>query len=249
MTQGESTGFRNSRRSLGEGETDAEGSWAISYGDMITLLLTFFILYFNINNKQEEQKTLLRKELLAEFGEKKASAETETLNSPPTMKLGEDTRGELDPAVIQDWGGSVTRDGEKVIIQFPLVTFFDLGREDVRSGAKKHLEFFAKKYVKFAGTHMLNVKAFTDTVPVRTGHRYRDNLELSALRAISSMRVLQSSGIPLSRMKIVGFGETFANRIPGNIDAGSDSVQKDKKGDRFARKVVLAIEPLPKEKP
>jgi chemotaxis protein MotB len=248
MIQGHSAENQHVRRSLGEVETDAEGSWAISYGDMITLLLTFFILYFNINNKHEEQRNLIQKEILLEFAEKKTPVEPETLNAPPRMKLGEAQKGELDAAVLQNWGGNVIRDGEKIIIQFPLVPFFDLGREDVLAGSKKHLEIFAKKYVKFAGTHMLNVKAFTDTVTVRTGHRYRDNLELSALRAISAMRVLQASGIPLSRMKIVGLGETITNRIPGGLNAESDPAHKNEKGDRFARKVVLVIEPVTREK-
>lgn len=26
--------------------TDSDGSWAISYGDMITLLLSFFVIFF-----------------------------------------------------------------------------------------------------------------------------------------------------------------------------------------------------------
>ena len=41
-----------------EGEIDSEGSWAISYGDMITLLLTFFILFFNMK-KHDDSKTVV----------------------------------------------------------------------------------------------------------------------------------------------------------------------------------------------
>ncbi len=35
-------------------EVDSEGSWAISYGDMVTLLLTFFILFFSLDSTPQK---------------------------------------------------------------------------------------------------------------------------------------------------------------------------------------------------
>lgn len=225
-------------------ETDSEGSWAISYGDMITLLLTFFILYFNVNSKPSEERNQLQQEILAEFGEEKNVSFTKpSSNVPPRMKLAEEKDGEIETRVLEDWGGEVYRDNEKIVVEFKNTTFFDFGKEDIKNASKKYLEKFAQKYIKFAGTHMLNIKAYTDTVPVKQGHRYRDNLELSALRSISAMRTLQTAGIPLSRMKLVGLGETISSRVPGSVDS-----VPGRKGDQFARKVVLVIEPVTKEK-
>ena len=34
---------------------DTEGSWAISYGDMITLLLGFFILFFSLEPETKKR--------------------------------------------------------------------------------------------------------------------------------------------------------------------------------------------------
>jgi flagellar motor protein MotB len=37
-------------------EEESEGTWAVSYGDMITLLLSFFVIFYNTDF--EKEKTL-----------------------------------------------------------------------------------------------------------------------------------------------------------------------------------------------
>jgi chemotaxis protein MotB len=217
-------------------ETDSEGSWAISYGDMITLLLTFFILFFNINTKKSEQQSQLQKAILSEFGQEKSFSKDDLAKEAPRMNLGEKKDGELDTNTLEQWGGILHREGDKVVVEFPNTTFYDLGKIDVKGKSIPILKNFATKYVKFSGSHILSVKAFTDSVPVRGAQRFHDNLELSALRAIAAMRVLQHAGIPLDRMKISGHGETLT-RNPAS-----------KQSDEFARKVILVIEPFTKEK-
>ncbi|MBL7686769.1 MAG: hypothetical protein JNJ49_01955, partial [Bdellovibrionaceae bacterium] len=44
-------------------EADSEGSWAISYGDMVTLLLCFFILFFTVNPNKDQTESV-QQELL-----------------------------------------------------------------------------------------------------------------------------------------------------------------------------------------
>ena len=225
-------------------DTDAEGSWAISYGDMITLLLTFFILFFNVNTKRSEQKEQLQKAIMTEFGVEKGASKDEINKESPRMFMSDQKNGELETNTLKEWGGTLHRDGDKVVVEFPNTTFFDLGKVDVKDQSVKVLQTFANKYVKFAGTSSLSIKAFTDSVPVRTSQRFHDNLELSALRAIAAMRVLQHSGIPLDRMKISGHGETLT-RKPSSEIIENGAI---KTPDEFARKVILVIEPFTKEK-
>jgi chemotaxis protein MotB len=225
-------------------DTDAEGSWAISYGDMITLLLTFFVLFFNVNTKKNETKELLQKAIMTEFGVEKGASKEDQAKEAPRMSMGDQKDGELEANTLKEWGGTLHRDGDKVVIEFPNTTFYDLGKVDVKEQSVKVLQQFANKYVKFAGTSSLSIKAFTDSVPVRNSQRFHDNLELSALRAIAAMRVLQHSGIPLDRMKISGHGETLTRKPSSETDANGAI----KTPDEFARKVILVIEPFTKEK-
>jgi flagellar motor protein MotB len=71
---------------------------------------------------------------------------------------------------------------------------------------------------------------------VTPGRRFKDNLELSALRAVSAMRELQELGVPLHRMKVGGYGEI--RKLAG--DASDSDLA-------LARKLVLVIEPELKE--
>ena len=46
---------------------DSEGSWAVSYGDMITLLLSFFVLYFTVDFEAQRDEQL-KGAMLVELG-------------------------------------------------------------------------------------------------------------------------------------------------------------------------------------
>jgi flagellar motor protein MotB len=54
---------------------------------------------------------------------------------------------------------------------------------------------------------MLMVSGFTDDKPLREGnHRFADNLELSAQRALTVTRVLIEEGMPSSQIFAAAFG-------------------------------------------
>ncbi len=216
-----------------EEEVDSEGSWAISYGDMITLLLTFFILFFNVNSRDQEQKMAIQEALLQQL---------KALQTP-SIQIGQDRKpAGIEETIVAEWGGKTYRTGERVVVEFPAISFFDKGKVEIRKEAVDKLQQFAKLYLPYMGQNMLSVRAFTDTLKVSEGKRFKDNLELSALRAISAMRVLEKHGIPLRLMRITGNGE-FANLMNQIEDANFRS-----NGDPLARKVVLVIEPNTKEK-
>jgi chemotaxis protein MotB len=213
-------------------EVDSEGNWAISYGDMVTLLLTFFILFFNIDKREIEQRLNIQDTLLQQL---KASKH-------PEIAIGKQSTPSIDEQEIQNWGGKVYKYGERILIEFPETSFFKKGETDVIKDAAGKLVHFAKLYQPYMGQNVLSIKAFTDTLKVSQGHRYQDNLELSALRAISAMRVLEKGGIPLYLMRISGHGELKS------VERSIAEAMDKSKGDPLSRKVVLMIEPLTKDK-
>ncbi len=224
------------RRKSHTEHVDTEGSWAISYGDMVTLLLSFFVLYFTVDhskvreNKMQDALMMRLQESGIEANKKEAL--NQQLNIGPTPGQG------VDPLVLKKFGAQVMKDEHRLVIDFKDISFFDVGNTDVTTVGNEALLNFSKAFLPFSGQYSLQVQAYTDTRKVKASSlRYRDNLELSALRAVAAVRSLQKSGIPLRRMKIAGYGElTETQEKLMKFQNETDPL-------KYSRKVVLVIEP------
>ncbi len=134
------------------------------------------------------------------------------------------------------------RNRAPLIIEFNEVSFFPLGVVDLTKAGREVLSGFATSFIPFAGKYDLAIRAFTDTRPVKvkTG-RFMDNLELSALRSVAAMRILQNSGVPLRDMRIAGLGEF---KLPHQYEKAERTTASEEVDPlRYARKVILVIEP------
>jgi flagellar motor protein MotB len=232
--------IRSRRLGTQHDEVDTEGSWAVSYGDMVTLLLTFFIVFFSLDPKDQSQKNLKLKVALVETLNQKSTAVTQGANDQ--MTVGKKKEYGMDPIVLKEWGGMAHDKGTHVVVEFPGVSFFKDGKTDVTPEGVKALSKFINVYMPYAGNYFVSIRAFADKRGVRHGiHRYKDNLELTALRSVSTMRVLQKSGLPLSQIRVGGYGETVVtakelSEIPKEQRRPASELD-------LARKVVLVIEP------
>lgn len=206
------------RRASHPPEADTEGTWAISYGDMITLLLSFFVLFFTMDPKKEKAQGLMDslKVSLADL----QSGQSGTSGSDIVKTQPKVLTPQLDVAV-KEANLHFVDFNKKLIVDFNDISFFKSGEIQVTDEGVAVLRAFAQKYLPYAGSYMLQIQAFTDMQPVRElkNRRYKDNLELSALRAIAAMRVLQQFGLPLSMMTLSGLGEIknthdFLLRLP-----------------------------------
>lgn len=188
---------------------NTDNNWFISYGDMVTLLLAFFIILFSVQGKMSES---LEK----------------NHNNNIANKLGTPPEGQMSKGAYQ------TRlEENQIIVEFPNLSFFDSGQIKIRNEASEALQIFAQKYLPFAGKFTLHVVGFTDDTPVRQLDRpFKDNLELSVLRAVAAQRVLQKSGIPLLNMRLAGYGIKNKNHsINSPLDQSA------------SRRVLLILEP------
>lgn len=209
-------------------EGDHNSNWAISYGDMVTLLLAFFVLFFSVTKTSQEIK-VVDKALKQEFGQ-------ETWPKPSTT-WGKQNR--FPTSEMTDFEGTkgikTSAQGNKLIVEFPQVSFFSQGSYVVSSEGTEMLKKFGTVLKQFTGKMRIVVRGYTDNKPVKyTGRRmYKDNLELSALRAIAALRLLNSEGIPYYLLRIGGYGETDKAK-----EISAKEILK------YDRKIVLVIEPL-----
>lgn len=211
-------------------EEDSEGSWAVSYGDMITLLLSFFVIYFTTEpagEKLAQQSQMLAFDL-------QTTANLTSQQSPASQELPE-------LAEINETKMSVTLIGKQLVVTFGSHSFFRSGDTDISPEGAQMLRHFCERYLPYSSTYRLSLKAFTDSRPVKTKRqrRFNDNLELSALRSISAMRVLQKAGLPLKKMELAGAGEL---RAMSKVIPSADKLSK-KEIDALSRTVILVITP------
>lgn len=219
-------------------EVDAEGSWAVSYGDMVTLLLTFFIVFFTLDPEGAKNQILK----ISMVNALESTSKNEIYQGVESeISIGKDQKQGIDPIVVKTWNGVVHDRGNYVLVEFPGVSFFKSAKTDVTKEGQASIQNFVKSYLPFAGSYRVGIRAFADRRQVMKNARFNDNLELTALRSVATMRVLQKAGIPLNRIKVGGYGETLVTaRELESIPVAQRSPASELD---LARKVVLVIEP------
>lgn len=197
--------------------------WLMTFADMVTLLLAFFILMFTIAEvDQEKYEQALRSlnEALTKSPELSVIQETylEPLNpteiemiveATPSQALIElyeliqsDFARELDTSQIT---ASFDENKEQIKIVFPETISFNSGQADL------HPRFIAMLR-RFSGviTDDVNVKVIghSDPVPIRGG-RFRSNWELSSARAAAVIQQFMADGVIESHQAMaIGMADT-----------------------------------------
>ena len=173
---------------------DAEGSWAISYGDMITVLLAFFVMFFSVDFKKEKEEVInisLIEALLTE----KSKAKVSFGNQEILEGLSQENAIEVKQL-----------DNDNVLVFYRGESFFASGGTWIFPDKISTLKDFSTRVMPFLGEYKIVIQAYTDNTPVSPGRRYRDNTELAVLRSVAIMRVLLAEGIDSDRIEVTGKG-------------------------------------------
>ena len=202
---------------------EIHNNWEISYGDMVTLLLGFFVIFFNVKNDPLNIQILLDK-----FKNNLKIADTSR-----EQQIQQEVPLALFHPLAKEAEAMPYQVGNKLIIEFPGISFFEAGSVDLTDAGQKALSTFANKAKDFTGQFRYVVRGYTDNKSPGKHPIYKDNLELSAFRSISAIRFLKEQGLKLSDMRIGGYGETEHSErtLPAEV----------RKADR---KIVIVIEPL-----
>lgn len=188
--------------------------WIMTYGDMMSLLLTFFILLVSFSTIQDAKFQEATVSLQGAFG---------VLSNPPTtIKMQEIIVPQLNKKeqediifefrkleqvlVVENLDSMVdmqlTKDG--VLFQINDGVLFASASADLSSTSHKVLTEISHFMSKFR--YEIEISGHTDSVPIKT-LKYPSNWELSSARAISVARFLISCDLVPDRIKAVGFGE------------------------------------------
>jgi chemotaxis protein MotB len=210
-----------------EKDDDMPGSpfWMTTYGDMVTLLLTFFVLMFAMS-AINEQKFRAAAESLAQWGmgllpQMGAAVETigiSQVEAPPTEVPGvgiarekidlmasieqieqmfaKESLEDLASIQVTGAGEALVRLGDEVL--------FDAGEAELKPQASRVLRSIANSIR--GKTKRLYVEGHSDNLPIHTP-KYPSNWELSGARALTVVRLLEAEGIAPDQLAAVSRGE------------------------------------------
>jgi chemotaxis protein MotB len=201
-------------------EHDNLERWLITYADLITLLLAFFIMMYTFSKQDTQKYREVTGHLKTIFtggspagshGSVPASAPFDVFLAPPGST--EDVKKRLEQEIEKVEGNgdeikkkiSVISDERGIVIRILDEAFFDPGKADLRQGAKKTLDRIAP--VISTVNNPVRVEGHTDNIPIGTPE-FRSNWELSVRRATEVIRYLiEKHDLSPRRISAVGYAE------------------------------------------
>ena len=190
--------------------------WMVTYGDMMTLLLTFFVLILSFSSVQEAEfkkamgsllgalGILGKEEYIISLGQIIVpEARFSFMSRRPMMTTGELSR-KLN--FVSDYDQvEVYQDNRGVNIILPAEILFDAGTDTVKVTAYPLLKKIAA--FLFELKNNIIVEGYTDTTPINS-LQFPSNWHLSSARAISVARLIHEFGdIDNARIAVCGYGE------------------------------------------
>ena len=211
------------RHKKGHAEAHADERWLLTYADMITLLMVFFIVLYAISNTDLRKFTALAQSVSAAFntdvfsGSQAVTVMSGAESAPGASSfdsgggaVGSDSRAI--EAALRDYairegieaGVSVEVVPEGVAIRISESLLFSSGRASLTETSQKLLRRVVDAVRPLPNG--IRVEGHTDDLPP-SGPFYRDNWELSSARAIAVLRAMVTDGIAAARMSAAGFAE------------------------------------------
>jgi chemotaxis protein MotB len=227
-------------------EQENHERWAIPYGDLVTLLLAFFVVMYSISQVNEGKYRILSDSLNAAFrgepttvspiqvGEHAATTLAAPIVQLPNevksmalRQLAEQAEKAMAPLIVQGLVDVVKGDG-RLSIAIRSDILFASGSAGLSADAQPVIRLLGQVLKEFPVD--IKVEGHTDNIPV-TSAQFPSNWELSAARAVSVVHLLVSDGIEPARLSAVGFGE-FRPALPNATPDGRNA----------NRRVVLSVE-------
>lgn len=206
------------RRNRGGGD-DKPGAplWMVTYGDMVTNLLAFFVLLYSFSELDAQKFQAVIAAFQQHSGILTGGGAIQgelPLEGSGLLEQGgmfdgrEATIEEQLRKFVQDQGlnesVNVVKTQEGVVVRFSDKVLFDLGKTNLLPEARQILEKLVAVIAPWP--NHVRVEGHTDNLPIHTS-QYPSNWELSVYRASEVIRFLEDANISSERLSAVGYGE------------------------------------------
>lgn len=216
-----------------------QGNWALSFADMMTLLLCFFVLMLAVS-KVDPARFSAVSSIMAE-----AMKSKDTFSKGKDQPLNPQQRKEQNLFELQsDLSRSIARDTEAlslklrpdaVAINLKGAVFFKLGDATLTEKARVIL---ARIVGPLTSQHYkLVIEGHSDNIPIHSD-KYPSNWELSSARASSVARFFIARGFPKDDIKVMGLADT--QPIAPNTDGTGSPLPGNQSKNR---RVIILVKP------
>lgn len=218
----------------GEAEKENHERWLITYADLITLLLIFFVVLYTLSKIDANKYQAIASSLAKTMGGSQSIMES----GGPSMVPGAGESKELDTLMenieqqnmekikrqIQEYvdqnglAGKVTVSIEErgVVVSFQDVVLFPLGVAELNPSSREIVDKVGA--ILKQTPNYIRVEGHTDNLPIRTS-KFPSNWELSLSRSASVVhRLIHFSQISPDRLSATGYGE-YRPRMANDSDA------------------------------
>lgn len=170
-------------------------AWMTTYGDMVTLLLTFFVLLYSFSVIDKQKYVALANSLKGALGGNVGVLNQGTSVEPsgeltsvaPTLKQVFNQLQKVLSKNGLEGKVEVTNDKRGVVISFKEKLFFEIGSADIITEAYPILNQVGEILIN--QKYPIRIEGHTCDLPIRNS-RFPSNWELSAIRAINVTRYL-----------------------------------------------------------
>ncbi|MDI3521880.1 MAG: chemotaxis protein MotB [Bacillota bacterium] len=201
-------------------ELPASPGWMTTYGDMTTLILTFFVLLFSFSridvtrfqdviiSVQGALGILEGGSTLSPEALPGGAGDEATLEWQAEQRRLEELLGKVEDYVEKNGlekKVNVSLDERGLVIRFLDTALFDLGQADLKPEARPILNHVAQLLTSVP--NLIRVEGHTDNLPIHT-YRFPSNWELSTARATTVVRYfVENYGIAPEHLSAAGYGE------------------------------------------
>lgn len=202
-------------------EDEPPQEWLTTLSDMSMLLLAFFILLFSLSSVDNKKFTEQFQSVREVFGgtdkaQKNAPVRNDEGALLETVRLQRelidaqrktfsDVRTFLTQKGVEGIIGAVFDEGV-ITIRVPSEVMFEPGASTISPAGEKALGTLRDLFLK-RKDQTINIKGYTDDTQPAPGSRFKDNWELSALRAVTVLRYYLAAGIESNRLTATGLGD------------------------------------------
>jgi chemotaxis protein MotB len=212
---------------------DVVDGWMGTYGDMVTLLMAFFVMLYSASDPDPGKYEEIVESMSKAFSSKEVESEFEELHENLEEII---ERKNYDESVEVELGPN------GILIKIPGSSLFAPGSAEVMSEMTPVIEEISRAITELLNEstyqdYMIEVEGHTDDEPIGEDSEYfSSNWDLSAIRATGIVELLEASGIAMDKLKPIARAASIP-LLPNRDEDGFPILENRAKNRRVVIKV------------